>query len=448
MTLLSTVLVGGVLCALPLAAGASIEHTTDLSQNAVDYTPNMVPTTAVPHPRVDAYGMIGDQMFAGGEFDSVAQGPSTFQRVDLLSFSGLDGTVSTSFHPIITGVQVWAIATDAATNSVYVGGDFTTVNGVKRAALVKLDATSGAVDTRFTPPFHAGRVTDLQKIITSDGTTRLLVAGNMGKRLFSLNPATGVDDGYMNFAITDPIPGAWGHEAVYHFAVDPGRTHLVATGNFQKVNAQSRTRFFMLDLGATSATLDNWYYPGFAKPCTSTAPRRIAYLQGVDWSPSGDAFDITATGQISLGKENVWYQRLGSKNLPNTTVCDAVGRFNLNDYTKPAWINYTGGDSVWVVTDTGKAVYTQGHYKWMDNPDGFSSQGFGDKTSGAPAAQRRGIGAIDPATGLANSWDPGVRSAMGGKALLSTRSGLWVGNDSAHFGGEPHYGIAFAPLLP
>jgi hypothetical protein len=176
------------------------------------------------------------------------------------------------------------------------------------------------------------------------------------------------------------------------------------------------------------------------------AARRIAYLQGVDWSPDGSAFDITATGQVPLKKTDIWYNRPGFTNNADTTVCDGVGRFNLNDPTKPAWINYTGGDSVWVVSDTGAGVYVQGHFKWLDNPDGIASVGTGDKTTGVPAAHRTGIGSVDPATGMATSWHPGVTSKTGGKALLATTSGLWVGDDSTRFGPETHYGIAFAPL--
>jgi len=239
---------------------------------------------------------------------------------------------------------------------------------------------------------------------------------------------------------------SWGGVSIYDFAIDPAGRHLVAVGNFKSVNGQARVKFFMLDLALNTAKLSPWYYPGFAKRCATDHPRRIANLQGVDWSPTGDAFSVAATGQISASKDDIWYQRLGGNNKPNTTVCDAVGRFKLSNPTKPQWINYTGGDSVWEVADTGAAVYAQGHFKWMDNPDGYSSLGIGDKTSGAPAARRAGIAAINPSTGLALAWNPGVRSKLGGKALTSTPTGLWIGNDSSRYGTSQRYGIAFAAL--
>jgi hypothetical protein len=261
----------------------------------------------------------------------------------------------------------------------------------------------------------------------------------MGKKLIGLNPVTGGETSYFNLAITDAIPNARGGVAVYKIAISPDGTKLAATGNFQTVAGpfQNRTRFFMADLTGPAAALDRWYYPGFAKPCSSTSPRRIAYLQGVDFSPDGRYFVVTATGQVPLYKADIW--PLGSAQFH--TVCDAAGRFNLSDDRHPAWINYTGGDSVWAVEATGPAVYVQGHFQWLDNPDGHAS------LDGGGAARRLGIGAIDPQTGKALPWNPAKPAQSGGKTLLATSTGLWVGSDSLKFAGENHRGIAFVPLL-
>jgi hypothetical protein len=214
-----------------------------------------------------------------------------------VAFDASTGVVR-SFAPDING-RVYALA--AHGDSVYIGGKFGTVSGVSRPNLVKVDATTGAVDT-----------------------------------------------GYVNLPIADPLPNAWGNVAVYAMAINPAGTQLVATGNFRTVAGQPRSRLFVADLGATSATLSPWYYDGFAEPCSSTNPRRIAYLQGVDYSPDGSYFVVVSTGQISRPGD------LGE------TVCDAAGRFDLADDSQPVWINYTGGDSLWSVAATGPAVYVQG----------------------------------------------------------------------------------------
>ena len=296
------------------------------------------------------------------------------------------------------------------------------------------------------PPFTVGRVNDLE-LATLGGVKRLLVGGSMKNKLISVSPTTGRNDGYLRSVVADALPGAWGGVAIYQFALDPSRSHLVATGNFQTVDGAARSRLFMLNLGATGASLSPWYYPGFAKACASTHARRIAYLQGVDWSPDGTAFSVAATGQIPKAKQDIWYHRLGDANLPNTTVCDAVGRFSLADPSKPLWINYTGGDSVWTVADTGAAVYALGHFQWFDNPDGFGSQGIGDKTAGTPASRHPGIVALDPVGGLAiNTFAPYMTAKQGGKALLADSGGLWIGSDSRRYGTKARFGIAYARL--
>jgi hypothetical protein len=449
--------VGGLSLIPCSAAVAAVAQGGTVSSNAVDGLPQLVATSTVGHPHVDAITTLGDTGFAAGLFDRVTQGGSTYSGLDdIVSFSISGKSVRTAFRPAVSGGQIWSLAADPSTNSVYIAGDFTTVDGVARSGLAKLNATTGAVDPAFRPYFSVGKVKQIQ-LVTMAGRQRLVVGGGMPKKLASVDPATGKNDGFIGSAIQDAVPGAWGGVSVYHFAIDPSHTHLAATGNFMTVDGQPRKKFFMLNLstasvpfGTKGATLSSWFYPGLAKDCSATKSgdaRRIANLEGIDWSPDGRYFDITATGKIPAQTSDVYHDWMTVAQKSQTTVCDAVGRFSLADDTRPQWINYTGGDSVWVVQDTGSAVYIQGHFKWVDNPDGYGSLGIGDKTSGAPASQRSGIAAISPTSGKAiASWHPAVPTVMGGKALLATSSGLWVGSDSPKFGAEPHYGLAFAPL--
>lgn len=445
---LALVVAGAVGLGPASPAGAAEPHGEVVTTRASTVMPRLVATDAVPTPHVDALAGLGDRMYAGGLFDRVEQGGVESGRSQLMAFDRGTGQLSARFAPRLAGGQVWALAADPATNSVYVGGKFTTVDGVARGALAKLDATTGALDTSFRPPFRTGQVNDVE-LVEVGGVKHLVVAGNTARKVTSLNPVTGGDDGWITTAVTDQLPGSWGTVTAHQVAVDPSRTHLAVTGNFQRVDGQARSKFFMLDLTPTATSLSPWYYPGFAKPCATQAPRRIANLHGIDFSPDGSSLTVTATGQIPEKKTDIWYHRLGEANRPDTSVCDAVGRFSLADPTKPEWINYTGGDSVWSVSDTGATVYVAGHFKWLDNPDGYASLGVGDRTSGAPAVVRRAIGAIDPATGLATSWNPGLgQTRIGGKAFLADGAGLWIGNDAVGFGGTPRRGLQFAPLPP
>ncbi len=448
--LLVVAVVGPVVGAVGLApvAVAGEPHDRVVTTTASAAMPRLVGNDSVPRPHVDALAAVGGTMVAGGAFARVEQAGAQVPRNHLMAFDRQTGALSTRFEPDVAGGQVWALAADPTSNAVYVGGKFTRIDGVARPALAKLDATTGVVDPAFRPPFRGGQINDLE-LVEVGGVKHLVVAGSPSRKVMSLDPTTGRDDGWITVAVTEQLPGSWGTTSALQLAVDPSRTHLAVTGNFMRVDGQGRSRFFMLDLTAASTSFSSWYYPGFAKSCASEAPRRIAYLQGLDFSPDGSSFSVAATGQIPDRTTDIWYQRLGDSNRADTTVCDAVGRFSIADPTRPEWINYTGGDSLWSVNDTGAAVYVAGHHRWFDNPDGFASNGVGDRTSGAPAVSRRGIGAIDPATGLALPWNPGLgQTRIGGKAFLSDPTGLWIGNDASGFSGQPRRGLQYVPLPP
>ena len=53
---------------------------------------------------------------------------------------------------------------------------------------------------------------------------------------------------------------------------------------------------------------------------------------------------------------------------------------------------------------------------------------------------------LDPESGDALPWNPGKTRGVGGKDMLATGAGLWVGSDGALFNGEPRSRIAFCPL--
>lgn len=428
------------------AAMAALLQPDVVSRSAVAYTPSLVPTTTTAngHPHVDAIDQLGDTMYAGGLFDKVSTAAGTqLVRKNFFAFGASNGTISPTITPDFNG-QVWAVEVDPTTNSLYVGGTFTSVDGVARTALVKLDATTGAVDPGFNAGFGTGMVTDLEMV-----GPRLFVAGSVGSKLMALNPATGVRDSYINLGIRDPLLGSRGGAAVFKFAVDPAKSKLVAVGNFRTVGAtpDNRLRAFMADLGPTSATLNPWYYEPLANTnnCSSDVVgdgRRIPHLQGVDFSPTGDYFVVAATGRNPANRADWEIKGDGKGGM----VCDAVARFetNVTNPIEPTWVNYTGGDSVWAVAATGPAVYAQGHFKYLNNTYGYRAGGVDQPST--TAVIRYGVGAIDPVTGQALSWNPVKPAKQGGKEFLATASGLWIVSDSAKFNGKPRYGIAFTPL--
>jgi hypothetical protein len=403
--------------AVPTVASASIGLGVVVSTNPANFTPN------VASGAVYKFVQVGGTMYAGGAFSSVSTpaGVSpggTFARSNLVAFNASTGVVSTTFAPIVNGA-VWALASNGT--SLWIGGTFTSVNGVARRGVAKLNPSTGAVDPVFNANLASGKVTELALV-----GGRLIAGGTFPGKLRAVNPATGANTGYLNLAISGSVTSNAGPVQVYRFAVNPAGTRLVAVGNFTSVAGQTRYRAFMLTLGA-SASLNPWYYPPLQNLCA--ADSLPDYMRDVDFSPDGSWFAFVSTGYVpqtgGIGRD----------------LCDATARFEtgISSPARPTWINYTGGDTLHSVAATDVAVYVQGHQRWLDNP-------YGRDTAGPGAVSRPGIGAINPATGLALPWNPTKERGVGGKDLYVTSRGLWVGSDTNLIGGETRRRIALMPV--
>ena len=402
------------------SAHGSLAHDSVVRADPADFTPNVETDSSSSTTTVLALAKGGGTIYAGGFFHTVtdATGVSTYPRDNLMAFSATTGQMR-PFAPDVNG-KVWAVEQHAG--ALYVGGEFTSVNGVPRPGLVKLDATTGRVITGFRPRFSKGEVTQVRMV-----GHRLMVGGTFPGKLRALNPRTGADTGFIGLAITGSVADNAGLTNVYRFDVNPAGTRLLAIGNFTSVGGVPRRQAFMLDLSGRKAKLDSWFYRALNNKCRG--PRTPAFLRDVDFSPDGKYFVVVAAGYVppprGLGRD----------------ICDAAARFetHIAKPHRPTWINYTGGDTLHSVAATGRAVYVQGHQRWLDNPLGRGEPGPG-------AVSRPGIGAIQPRTGKALAWNPGKTRGVGGKDFLVTRAGLWVGSDGTRFAGEYRARIAFCPL--
>jgi hypothetical protein len=404
------------------SASAGIAQPSLVSANPADFTPQLPLGDNIA---TQALRQVGGTMYAGGQFSRLGG----VARSNIGAFSATTGAM-TRFAPRINGT-VWAIE-DLGGGRLAVGGDFTTVNGVSRRGLAVLDATTGEVDTGFNAHLN-GRVTSLNLV-----SGRLIAGGSFTKKLEAVRPTTGTDTGYLNLGIS----GSY----VYRTAVNPAGTRLIAVANINSVSGQVRRQAFMVDLGASSGTLSSWYYQPLRKQCAATSYN--FYLRDADFSPDGSYFVLAGTGFIPQNGDR------------GVTICDAAARFETGSLAplRPTWINYTGGDTLHSVAISSNAVYVGGHNRWLDNP-------FGRDSCGTGCASRPGIGAIDPTTGRALSWNPTRTRGVGAKELLLTPAGLWVGDDTQYGGKlgcsnpggpnhddcagkrqENHAGLGFLPL--
>lgn len=417
-TLARTLVAGAVAATVAAFSAVSAASAATVSSAAAAYTPYLVSADST----VRQLAQCGSTMYAVGTFTSIgAPGKAASTRNNVFSFNANTGAV-TSWDPNANG-DVYTIALSSDCSTAYLGGSFTSVHGTSVSYLAKVSTSTGAVDTAFHPQpnkivytllLHGSHLLVGGAFKTMGGVSRASMA--------SVNPTTGALDSYVNLGITGTI--GTGTQRVYKFSISHAGDRLLAMGSYLSVSGQARQQIFMLDLGATSTTLDAWYSPTFNLACISRLPY---YLQAATWSPD-DAHIYIAT----TGREGV------------SPLCDTVSAWNSNaDSNQSAlWINPTGCDSLFSIAADDQNVYVGGHQRWMSN--------FGVCESFNPGAiTRTGIADVDPTTGAVTPWNPTRSRGHGADDMLLTSAGLWVASDN-FFGanncaGQFHPGICFFP---
>ncbi|MGW4156843.1 hypothetical protein ACWEDF_27195 [Micromonospora chersina] len=412
---------GGALPPSP-ALAVNATHTTVVGTNPVDWTPHALDGT------VYRILQIGNRVYLAGSFTTVRNAGQTAQLAmpRLVALDATTGRIDTTFRPVVNGtVKALAAAPDG--RSLYIGGAFTTVNGVAAPRVARVDAATGARVAGFAPAALNNQVNDMRLV----GNRLILggafqtVGGVTRRALAALNATTGAADASVNLRIEGPrktTSGATAPVKIEALDVSADGRRLVFVGNFSSVAGVARHQLAVANLSDTGATLSGWSTLRYQPQCAASMP---TYLRGVDISPDGTWFVAVTTGAAFPG-----------------TLCDAASRFEFGAEAggkQPTWVNYTGGDTLLSVAITGAAVYVGGHQRWLDNP-------YGRNSAGAGAVSRPGIGAIHPTTGKALAWNPTKDRGVGTAELYATDRGLWVGSDTVTVAGEYHARVAFLPL--
>jgi PKD repeat protein len=429
--------------ALPLSASAASPGVTDggVIANAVPakFTPNIVDGA------VKSMVQVGSLMVVGGTFTQVtptagAGAGTTVTRNFLFAFNATTGALDTAFAPVVDG-GVDAIQPTADGTGVYVGGTFLNAGGVA-TRLAEFNLSTGARVTAFNAALNG----QISALALSGG--RLFVAGTfttvksqVHDGLTSLNPTTGALDPYMSVNLTGNhncgrVAGAaCARVGATDMAISPDGKRMIVDGNFinaaDPVNTTgyARDQIVSIQLGATQATVDpGWNTNAYTHPCQSAS--YDSYVRSIGWSPDGSYFVVAATG----GYPSASFQD-----------CDSASRFNASQAgltVSPAWVDFTGRDSLYSVAVTTSAVYVGGHARWLDNPYGADNAQKG-------AVPRPGLAALDPANGVPLSWNPGRNPrGHGAEDVYATSAGIWVGSDTDEIGNYQYKRgkIAFFPF--
>ena len=365
--------------------------------------------------KVRALAPAAGKVFLGGEFTKVrpsgaAAGTSETTRTYLAAATAATGALDTTFNHTLNGiVRALALSPDAKT--LYVGGDFTTVDGATRNRLAAFDVATGALTSWA--PSSSGYVNAL-----AASPTRVYAGGAFSR-------LAGVATTNLGAVTTTgaAVPGfvANANNVIYAIAVSPAYDKLFLGGAFSAFNGDATYHGAASASAATGSTLPLSAIsavPALSSGCTSVTKVVLtdatrAYF-GNEGS-GGGCFDGTWAATISTGSL-AWRNGCLGATQGMTLL---AGRLYVGSHAHDCAANGSDPDAF---------------------PEVGSILGLG-----------RHLMAYDASTGFASSWYPntngGTGAALGPRALANDGSQVFVGGEFTEVNGKAQQGFTrFAPL--
>jgi hypothetical protein len=302
----------------------------------------------------------GGQIYLGGDFTWVNGAPRRYVAALRRDTLELDRNwVADADAP----VRAVAVPADGA--AVYVGGEFENIGGAARRRLAALDPTTGAV----TPWAARANNTVNALAVTS---SRVFVGGNFSNINGTARSRIGAVDRGAGAVIATWNPGA--NDVVRFLEVSPDESKLYAGGRYKVVAGANR--------------------PGCAELSTATG--------------AASTFAPNAGGDIVSMDLSLDGSRLWCSTSSNRTYAYAPATSNV-----PLWTTQTSGD-VQAADDGPGDLYIGGH---------FSS------IKGQGGASRLHAASVDLSSGTATAWNPTVWGTYGVWAMAVVDGRVLVGGD-------------------
>jgi hypothetical protein len=316
-------------------------------------TPATVGSASLPTAQLTGAGAIGwvnvvagGTVYVGGSF-SGARAPGATSggspRANVMAYSLTSGAL-TSFAPTTNG-QVRAMAISPDGRTLYLGGDFTTVNGAPRNRLAAVSTSTGAVTT-WNP-----NVNGTVRVIRTTAST-VYVGGEFS----TVGSATRARAAAVD--ATSAAPTAWAPSVngyVQSMALNPDGSRVAIGGFFSTIDGQSGGGFGIVD-----ATRGSTLYGTPIRSLVTDGSSTSAI-----WGMSSDGTNVYGSGYYSQTAPD------RSGNLEGTfAVSWATG--------STVWLQDCHGDEYSNVAMNG-AVYVLGHPHYCgDVPGGYAQSGMQD----------------------------------------------------------------------
>ncbi|MFN8024221.1 MAG: PKD domain-containing protein [Acidimicrobiales bacterium] len=207
-------------------------------------TPATVTADALPTVQIDgvvwSQTVVGNTVYVGGSFANArpagaAPGTNLTPRSNFLAYNLTTGELITTFAPSFNA-QVRTVVASADGTRLYVGGDFTSVNGVSRSRIAAFDIATGNL-----VPFFPSVAYNVHAIVVHPSGSPVYVGGNFNAvgsvqrgQLAAFNAANG--------ALLDWAPQATGG-LVKAMAISPDGSKIAVGGQFTTLNGSNNPGF-------------------------------------------------------------------------------------------------------------------------------------------------------------------------------------------------------------
>ncbi|GAA4359801.1 PKD domain-containing protein [Angustibacter luteus] len=193
--------------------------------------------------------VVGNTVYAGGRFTSARPagapaGTGEVTRNNLLAYDITTGELITSFAPDLNA-QVMTVAASPDGSRLYVGGDFTMANGLKRYRIAAYNTATGQIISSFSPG-----VDYKVRALTATNTT-LYIAGSFSGLSSTVRTNLGAVDAITG-AVLPWAPTA--NAAVGAMVMSPDGSRLVVGGVFTQLSGVAAYGLGALD-ASTGAVL-------------------------------------------------------------------------------------------------------------------------------------------------------------------------------------------------
>ena len=203
--------------------------------------------------KVNAILRVGNTIYLGGDFTAL-QDTVTDVTVPRAYLAGIDAITGepTSFAPVLNGT-VFSFAASPDGSQLYVGGNFTTVDGATQRRIARFDAATGQL-TSWKPagwPNNVVRAVAVSADRVYLGGAFTSLGGATVTRVAALNPTTGAQvNGFASTAdglVRDLVLAS---------------NRLWVGGNFSNVNGTSQNKLTSID-PTSGATISGVYHPSY-----------------------------------------------------------------------------------------------------------------------------------------------------------------------------------------